>query len=214
MPEPLAPSASDQTGVRKRDRTRAKLLQAAMSVYARQGFDAPTIDHFAAEAGVSRGTFYNYFQTREEVMATVAAELSVFITSEIKEAVRTVEDPLERIAVAIRYFVMLAGENETRAWVVARLVLIVGGPLTPSMSEGARADFEAAAATGRVHIRVLQAAMDMGMGMMAMAIRHNLSKREPVYPPELVAAMMLQSLGVSPHEAEEIASRPMRNPAG
>src|SRR5882757_2891878 len=175
----------------KRDRTRAALVSAAFRVYARLGFDAPTVDDFIAEAGVSRGTFYNYFQTREDLMAAVAADLATFINAQIGVATRAVRDPLELIAIAIRYFVSLAAENETRAWVLARMIPIVGGPLTHYMSERTRANMEAAVATGRIRLRSIAAGIDLGLGMIAMAIRHNLSRRASPYPPELVCSMML-----------------------
>src|SRR5579862_1856074 len=63
-------------GREKRRRTRAALIEAAMKVFARLGPDAPIIDDFIAEAGVARGTFYNYFETREELLIAVATELS------------------------------------------------------------------------------------------------------------------------------------------
>ena len=190
----------------KRDRTRATLIRAAFSVYARQGFDAPTIDDFIAEAQVSRGTFYNYFQTREDLMVAVAADLATFITSRIESA-GTVRDPLERIAIAVRYFVTLAAQNEIRGWVLARMIPIVGGPLTNAMSEHIRATMEEAVAAGRIRLRSISAGIDLGLGMIAMAIRHNLSRRAAPYPPELVCAMALQALGASIKDAEEVSRR-------
>ena len=193
----------------KRVRTRAALVNAAFSVYALKGFDDPTIDDFIAAAGVSRGTFYNYFQTREDLLAAVAADLTTFITSRIGSAIRTVLDPLEVIAVAVRYFVAMGAENETRAWVLARMIPIAGDHLSPHMSERVRESMEAAAATGRIRPRSIPAAIDLGLGLLAMAIRHNLSQRAQPYPPELVATMALQSLGANPRDAEEVAYRPL-----
>jgi AcrR family transcriptional regulator len=192
----------------KRDRTRAKLIRAAFKVYAREGFDAPTIDSFIAEAQVSRGTFYNYFQTREDLMAAVAADLATFITMRIESA-GTVSDPLERIAIAVRYFVTLAAQNEIRGWVLARMIPIVGGPLTNTMSEHVRATMEAAVAAKRIQLRSISAGIDLGLGMIAMAIRHNLSRRAAPYAAELVSAMALQALGASIKVAEEVSNRPL-----
>jgi AcrR family transcriptional regulator len=201
-PKPLAPRETPA----KRERTRATLIRAAFSVYARHGFDAPTIDDFIAEAQVSRGTFYNYFQTREDLMAAVAADLATFITSRIESA-GTVRDPLERIAIAVRYFVTLAAQNEIRGWVLARMIPIVGGPLTNAMSEHIRATMEEAVAAGRIRLRSISAGIDLGLGMIAMAIRHNLSRRAAPYPAELVCAMALQALGASIKDAEEVSRR-------
>jgi AcrR family transcriptional regulator len=203
---PLSKPPEPRVTPAKRDRTRATLIRAAFTVYARQGFDAPTIDDFIAEAQVSRGTFYNYFQTREDLMAAVAADLATFITSRIESA-GTVRDPLERIAIAVRYFVTLAAQNEIRGWVLARMIPIVGGPLTNAMSEHIRATMEEAVAAGRIRLRSISAGIDLGLGMIAMAIRHNLSRRATPYPPELVCAMALQALGASIKDAEEVSRR-------
>jgi AcrR family transcriptional regulator len=202
------PESPEATLAAKRDRTRATLIRAAFTIYARHGFDAPTIDDFIAEAKVSRGTFYNYFQTREDLMAAVAADLAGFITSRIESA-GTVRDPLERIAIAVRYFVTLAAQNEIRGWVLARMIPIVGGPLTTAMSEHIRETMEEAVAAGRIRLRSISAGIDLGLGMIAMAIRHNLSRRAAPYPPELVCAMALQALGVSFRDAEEVSRRPL-----
>ena len=56
-------------------RTRNKLLQAARVVFERDGYlDARLID-ITTEAGVSAGSFYTYFDGKEEIFAAVLAEV-------------------------------------------------------------------------------------------------------------------------------------------
>lgn len=52
---------------RKRARTRAALIAAALELFERQGYEATTIDEIAAAADVSPRTFFRYFATKEEV---------------------------------------------------------------------------------------------------------------------------------------------------
>jgi AcrR family transcriptional regulator len=52
---------------RKRERTRAALIAAALELFERQGYEATTIDQIAAAADVSPRTFFRYFSTKEEV---------------------------------------------------------------------------------------------------------------------------------------------------
>lgn len=63
----------------KRERTRARLLQAARVVFEREGFHGARLADIVAEADVSIGTFYNYYESKEEVFRdlvfTVHAEL-------------------------------------------------------------------------------------------------------------------------------------------
>ncbi|GAB2926557.1 TetR/AcrR family transcriptional regulator [Nonomuraea fastidiosa] len=51
-------------------RNRDKLLVAATEIFADRGLDAP-LEHIARRAGVSIGTLYNHFPTREALLAAV-----------------------------------------------------------------------------------------------------------------------------------------------
>lgn len=48
--------------------TRERLVGAAFQLFARQGFDATTVDQIAAEARVGRTTFFRHFPSKEDVV--------------------------------------------------------------------------------------------------------------------------------------------------
>ncbi|MEV0209168.1 TetR/AcrR family transcriptional regulator [Streptomyces sp. NPDC050788] len=62
-----------------RDRTeapaRARLLDAAETVFARLGLGGATVADITAEAGVSRAGFYVYFASKEEIFRVLAARV-------------------------------------------------------------------------------------------------------------------------------------------
>jgi len=74
---------------RKGARTRARLVDAARSVFERDGFlDARIVDITDA-AGVGAGTFYHYFDSKEEIFREVAAiqeEQLLAIPAELPES--------------------------------------------------------------------------------------------------------------------------------
>jgi AcrR family transcriptional regulator len=63
-PSPDTPSRRDQ----HKSRTRQALRQAALELFAAQGFDATTTEEIAERAGVSVRTFFRYFPTKELVL--------------------------------------------------------------------------------------------------------------------------------------------------
>ena len=61
---------------RRKDARPAEILDAALDLFADRGFAATRMDDVAARAGVTKGTVYLYFKTKEELFkALVRAEL-------------------------------------------------------------------------------------------------------------------------------------------
>jgi AcrR family transcriptional regulator len=64
-----------EIGREKRARTRAQLLAAAHSLFARQAVESVTVDDVVKEAGVAKGTFYVHFDDLQSLTTAVADEL-------------------------------------------------------------------------------------------------------------------------------------------
>ena len=54
--------------------TRQRILEAARQLFATSGFEACTTRQIADAAGIATGTLFNYFATKEAVLASLAAE--------------------------------------------------------------------------------------------------------------------------------------------
>lgn len=51
----------------QREQIRSSLIQIGLKLFAEKGFAATTVDEITAGAGVAKGTFYNYFKTKEDL---------------------------------------------------------------------------------------------------------------------------------------------------
>lgn len=60
----------------QRDTRRTRIRDAAFELFERQGFEATTIDQIAALADVGKGTFFNYFPTKQNVLTDYYTRLS------------------------------------------------------------------------------------------------------------------------------------------
>ena len=60
----------------RRDKRRTQIRDAAFELFERQGFEATTVDQIAALADVGKGTFFNYFPTKQNVLTDYYARLS------------------------------------------------------------------------------------------------------------------------------------------
>jgi AcrR family transcriptional regulator len=101
-PDDAAPSAADQPlrrGGRPRRSSAEVLADAAAELFLEQGYARTTVDQIAIRAGVSRATFFNYFQAKSDVLwldldAAVAAIPGLLAASTEPSAVRAVEGAL------------------------------------------------------------------------------------------------------------------------
>lgn len=58
----------------RKEQTRAKILGAAVTVFARYGYEAATIDEITAECGISKGALYVHFASKEDLFRTILLE--------------------------------------------------------------------------------------------------------------------------------------------
>ena len=70
----------------QREETRRRLFSAALDVFRRDGVDAARIEDIVAQVGVSRGSFYFHFPTKEDVLALAYSEANSRLVALIEAA--------------------------------------------------------------------------------------------------------------------------------
>ena len=90
---------------RKGIETRARLVEAAKHVFERDGFLDARISDIAEQAGLSHGSFYHYFESKEQVFREVATAVDELLASPINDVIldpSSPASPQDRIRTAIR----------------------------------------------------------------------------------------------------------------
>jgi AcrR family transcriptional regulator len=67
--------------------TRQRILEAARQLFATGGFDTSTTRDIADAAGIATGTLFNYFPTKEALLASLAAEAVAGVDRNFEESV-------------------------------------------------------------------------------------------------------------------------------
>ena len=97
-----------------RDRRRRQILDAAVACFDRRGLHATTTDEIVAEAGLSAGAIYRYFDSKDAIIEAVAAERHAHERSLLADALAG-DDPRAALRSFLeRYFVWLGDPDEQR----------------------------------------------------------------------------------------------------
>lgn len=150
--EPAAARPRDrEPSTARGEATRKKLLGAAERLFGREGYHRTSVAGITREAGVGHGTFYLYFESKEEIFRELVQHLSHELRSTIARAVEGLEDRLEVERVGFRTFFRFAREHRNLYRIVHEAESV-----DPSL---ARSYYER---IGRGYAEGLRAAMEAG----------------------------------------------------
>lgn len=93
-----------KTTLKKADRTRRQLLEAALRVIGRKGFAAATVDEIVREAGVSKGVAYYHFKNKESLVENIIAQEIATIEGLLKDVVDREGDPTRALVSMLQTF--------------------------------------------------------------------------------------------------------------
>jgi TetR/AcrR family fatty acid metabolism transcriptional regulator len=100
------------TDTAKRER-RSAILEAAIAAYAKRGYHQTRVEDIAAEADVSKGTIYLYFESRESILVAAFNQFMQQFGVGVAEILNSRSAPLEKIRQVFDETFRAAAENET-----------------------------------------------------------------------------------------------------
>jgi AcrR family transcriptional regulator len=195
-------------GARRRARTRARLLEAAGSLFAEQGVEATTIAEITERADVGFGSFYNHFESKDEIADVVAAEIVTARGAALAALRPQLSDPAEMVSVAHRHFVGLARRDLVWGWLLIRLgaaYRIADGALAGY----ARDDITRGIEGGRFDVADPELALEATGGALVAVMRAVLDGDLRDDAAEIHAEGVLRLLGVEASDAAEVSRRPL-----
>src|ERR1700739_4967382 len=102
---------------RRQAKTRADLIRAAREIIAERGLDGLRVSDVTQRADVAFGTFYNQFNTKDDIVEAVVGETIVGLAASIEES-PVFTDPAEALVASTRAIVRVAYDDPP----LARLV--------------------------------------------------------------------------------------------
>lgn len=101
----------------KQLRAKQAIFEAAMALFAEQGFDETSVDQIAARAGVSRASYFNYFGTKNGVLRFYGERLAHQLTALAAEEAPG-RSPMERLHRFVDAWAAYTAENREQARIV------------------------------------------------------------------------------------------------
>ncbi len=191
---------------RRKIETHARLVAAARTLIAGNGIDAMRINEITEEADVGFGSFYNYFESKDAIVAAVVDAVSKELGDTIAASTADLPDAAEVLSVAHRTIIHHAGEDPEIGWLMIRLELshnLVSTALGPYVLR----DLQRGVDEGRFAINDLGATLIALGGALLGIVRAVLQGNAAEDAGIKHAIVVLQLLGLPLDEAAEVARR-------
>ena len=190
-------------------RTREALIRAGRELFAERPVDAVAIDDIVQAADVAKGSFYNHFTDREDLVKAVVTEIREALEARVDEVNAGVEDPARRVARAVCVYQRYALDEPLRARVLVRMHSGFSTLASP-VNRGGIDDITAGLSSGRFSIATTEAGLLFVLGVSQTAMARTCRDPQPALAVSLaqqVCALILRGLGVPSAEADSIAAQ-------
>ena len=195
---------------RRKARTRQALIDAAVRLIAEGRGDRASIQEITEEADIGFGSFYNHFDSKEQLFQTASEEVLERWGQMIDRASAGITDPAELFAVGLRISGRLGWTHPDIAGFLTGAGL---DALDIPVGLGPRAlrDIEAGQAAGRFSVPDAEIALSAGagglLGLLRVCQRH--PERVTETAVDRLAEAELRLLGVPADEAARLTALPL-----
>jgi len=215
VPAKLAPRAPRNADVRpasrlgsKRERTRKTILEAAFGLLGNEKGLTVRIEEVCAAAHVSRGTFYNYFTSLEQLFEVLAIELSHDLNHALVSTFDETQSHAQGANVAIQQYLHYARRDPAWAWAMVHLSAF-GPTFGAEAWDACHRAIAKGIEAGEFDVPNATVGRDLMTGTVLATVRTMLRAGPERPQPRIVAYHLLRALGVRDAHAREIAEGPL-----
>jgi AcrR family transcriptional regulator len=192
----------------KRERTRSKILEAAFGLIGNEKGLTVRIEEICAAAHVSRGTFYNYFTSLEQLFEVLAIELSHDLNRALVSTWDETLSHAEGANAAIQHYLNYARRDPAWAWAMVHLSAF-GPTFGAEAWDACYRSIEKGIDAGEFDVPNAAVGRDLMTGTVLATVRTTLRSAGSPSKSRIVAYHLLRAFGVPDARAKQIADRPL-----
>ncbi|ERS15017.1 TetR/AcrR family transcriptional regulator [Alloalcanivorax xenomutans] len=164
------------------ERRRDQLLDCAQALFFEQGYEATTVNHILQRSGLSKGGFYHYFASKEDVLEAIVARVAEHSVAQVNDLVEQDNgDALTRLNAFLRRSRQLKLETAPQ---LRPLFSVIFSPGHQSLFH-----------------RINQANMTLVGPLLARLIQQGIEEGRFQVPDATAAAEIIMQLGASTYDA-------------
>ncbi|MEW6400713.1 MAG: TetR/AcrR family transcriptional regulator [Chloroflexota bacterium] len=203
----MADSSLDPT-----QETRSRILEAAVSVFASKGYHDTKVDDIVAESKTSKGSFYFYFPSKQDIFLALVDTFADLLESQLQNRIASETSGMARVDLALRVCLETFGQYRG----LAKIALVQATGLGLAFEEKRRAvndrfiqiikqNLEEAIADGSIQPTDPEVIACAWMGALNEIVLRWVytGQPDPVRSLPVLRRMFLQSIGVAEERIRE-----------
>jgi AcrR family transcriptional regulator len=107
-----------ESGVRQPERTRARILDAALDIFSRKGYHDTRLDEIVDESHTSKGSIYFYFPNKERLFLALVDQFANLLERRVIEAIDGHEKGMAKVEAALHACLTTFGRYRRQAKVL------------------------------------------------------------------------------------------------
>ena len=96
------------------NKTKRKIFETSMKLFAKKGYDATSIEDITAEVGVAKGTLYYHFTSKEEIFNFLVEEGMKLLKNSIDIKISKLDHAIDKLRAVILIQIKIIAKYEAK----------------------------------------------------------------------------------------------------